>query len=131
MPNINEMLLKLEDFQNAMSLDLIMGYYHVRLTKKASCLCSVIIMWGKYQYKRLTMEVANSPDIFQQKMNDLFHGFEFICAYIHDLLILTKGYWTDHIQKLEVTLTKLKGKGLKCNIERYFFGKTKMEYLNF
>ena len=37
---------------------------------------------------------------FQQKMNDLFRGFEFICAYIDDLLIPTKGDWTDHVQKL-------------------------------
>ena len=29
MLNINEMLLKLEDFQNYMSLDLNMGYYNI------------------------------------------------------------------------------------------------------
>ena len=46
------------------------------------------------------MGVANSPKNFQQKMNDLFHIFEFIRAYIDDILILTKGYWTDHIYKL-------------------------------
>ena len=46
------------------------------------------------------MGVDNSPDILQQKMNDLFHGFEFICAYIDELLILTKGNWIDHVQKL-------------------------------
>ena len=40
-------------------------------------------------------------------MNDLFHGFEFIRAYIDDPLILTKGDWTDHIQKLELTIDKL------------------------
>ena len=45
---------------------------------------------GKYCYKRLTMGITNYPDIFQQNMNDLFHGFEFICAYIYDLLVLTK-----------------------------------------
>ena len=28
-------------------------------------------------------------------------------------------------------LNKLKEKGLKCNIENYFFGQTKMEYLDF
>ena len=47
------------------------------------------------------------------------------------MLILTKGDWTDHIQKLESTLNKLKEKGLKCNIEKYFFGQTEMEYLGF
>ena len=55
---------------------------------------------GKYWYKRLLIGVAKSPEIFQQKMNDLFHGFGFIHAYIDDLLILTKGDWTDHVQKL-------------------------------
>ena len=57
-------------------------------------------MWGKYRYKRLPMGVANSPDIFQQKVNDLFHRSEFIRAYIDNMLILTKGYWKYHIQKL-------------------------------
>ena len=34
MTKINEMLLKLEGFQYATSLDLNMGYYHIRLSKK-------------------------------------------------------------------------------------------------
>ena len=63
---------------------------------------------------------------FQQKMNDLFHGFEFIHAYIDDILVLTKRYWTYHVQNMEVTLNKLNVKGLQCNIENSFFGKTKM-----
>ena len=46
------------------------------------------------------MVIDNYPDIFQQKMDDLFHGLEFIHVYIDDLLILTKGDWTDHVQKL-------------------------------
>ena len=77
------------------------------------------------------MRVEKPPENFQQKMNDLFHGFEFICAYIDDLLILTKGYWKNHVQKLELTLNKLKEKGIKCNIEKYIFGITKMVYLGF
>ena len=38
---------------------------------------------------------------------------------------------TDHAQNLEIRLNKLKGKGLKCNIESLFFGQTEMEYLGF
>ena len=71
------------------------------------------------------MGIANPPKIPQQKINDLFYGFEFIRAYIYDLLVLTKGDCKYH----ELTLNKLKGKGLKYNIEKYFFGQTKMGYL--
>ena len=46
---------------------------------------------GKFCYKFLPMGVANYPDIFQQKINYLFHGLEFICKYINEILILRKG----------------------------------------
>ena len=92
MPKINEMLLELEGFQYATSLDLNMGYYHIRHSKNARKLGTIILLWEKYRYKRLPMGISNLPDIFQHKMNDLFHGFEFISAYIDNLFTPTKGY---------------------------------------
>ena len=77
------------------------------------------------------MGVANYPNIFQQEINDLFHALEFIRACIYDLYILTKRDWTDHVQKLELILNKLKVKGPKFNIEISFCGQTKMEFLCF
>ena len=65
----------LEGFQYNTSLDLNMGYYHIQFSKNASNLCTIIIPWVKYHYKRLPMEVSNSPDTIQQKTNDLFYGF--------------------------------------------------------
>ena len=77
------------------------------------------------------MGVANYRDILQQKMNDLFHGFEFIRAYIDELLILTKVCCTDHVYRLELILNKLKEKRLKYNTEESYFRQTKMEHLGF
>ena len=65
MPKINEMLLKLEGFNYAASLDLKMGYYHIRLSKNKSNLCTIIFPWVKYCYKHLLMGIANYSDIFQ------------------------------------------------------------------
>ena len=86
---------------------------------------------GKKYYKHLSMVIAYPPDIFQQITNDLFHEFEFIYAYIGGLLITKKREWTDYVHTLESTIIKLKGKGLKSNIEKYFFGKTEILYLGF
>ena len=86
MPKNNEMLFKLEGFKYDMSLDLNIGYYHIRISKNESNLCTIILPWVKYCYKRLPMGVADPPDISQQKINDLFHGFKFICAYIYEIL---------------------------------------------
>ena len=101
MPKINEMLLKLEGFKYAMSLDLNMGYDETRISNNTSNLCMIILPWGKYHYKFLPTGIDNYPENFQQKMNDLFHGFWFIHAHIYDPLILKEKYWIDHVQKLE------------------------------
>ena len=91
----------------------------------------VILPWVKYHYKRLQIGVSNSPEILQQKMNNVFQGFEFIPAYIDELLLLRKLYRTYHVLKSEIALNKMKESGLKCNTEKSFFGQTKMKYLSF
>ena len=50
------------------------------------------------------MGVSNSPDISQQKTNDSYHVFEFIRAYIDEILVSTEGDWTNHVNILELTL---------------------------
>ena len=64
------------------------------------------------------MGFSNFPDIFQEKMNEMFRGFEFIWSCIDDPLITTKGDWYNNLDKLELTLQKLKYNGLKYNIKK-------------
>ena len=125
MPKIREPLLNLQGFQYATPLDLNMGYYHIRLIEQASNLCTIILPEGKYQYKRLPMGVSNSLEDFQQKMNKTFHGFEYIQAYINNLLIINKVDWGNHLEKLELTLKNLKDSGIKCNIKSHSLNKVK------
>ena len=99
-PKIQDLLLKLEGFQNGTSLDLNMGYYHIELSPDSKKLCTIVLPWGKYEYNRLPMGLANSPDIFQEKMSTLMDGLEFVRAYIDNLLILSMLHWQDHLDKL-------------------------------
>ena len=45
------------------------------------------------------MQAYMAP-IFQKKMGTLMHDLEYVRAYIDDLLILTSGDLTDHLEKL-------------------------------
>jgi hypothetical protein len=116
------MLLKLERFLYATSLDFDMGYYHIRLTPESSSYCTVIFPWGKYEYLRLPMGLCNSPDIFQEKMGELFYDLEYVRAYIDDLLVLTnEGDYETHLQQLEKVFQLLRESGLKVNATKSFF----------
>ena len=130
-PRIQELLHKLKGFQHVTSLDLNMGYYHIRLTPNASAICTVILPWGKYEYLRLPMGLCNSPDIFQEKMSDLMQGLEFTRAYIDDLLILSTGSFSQHLEHLDKVLSRLNECGLKINATKSFFARTELEYLGY
>ena len=130
-PNIQDMLMKMEGFQYATSLDLNMGYYHIELTPNSSRLCTIVLPWGKYEYVRLPMGLCNSPDIFQEKMSDLMIGLEFVRVYIDDLLVVTKDTWEDHLQKVSKVFDRLSEVGLKVNIKKSFFGQGQVEYLGY
>lgn len=107
------MLLKLEGFRYATSLDLNMGYYHIRLDNFSKKLCTLILPWEKSEMQALPMGLSNSPDIFQEKMNELMHDLEFVRFYIDDILIVTSGTFEDHLNKLDQVLSRLSHAGLK------------------
>ena len=76
------------------------------------------------------MGLANSPDIFQEKMSTLMQDLEFVWAYIDDLLILTTGSWKEYLTHLEKVFDKLHA-GLKMNANKSNFAAFEMEYLGY
>ena len=64
--------------------------------------------------------LCNSPDIFQEKMSSRMEGLDFVRTYIDDLLVLTKGTWQDHLEKLDAVLKRILNAGLKVTRENRF-----------
>jgi hypothetical protein len=62
---ISDLLMKLSGSKYATAIDLSMGYYHIPLDLEAHKLCTTILPWGKYQYKRLPMGVKTSPALYR------------------------------------------------------------------
>jgi Reverse transcriptase (RNA-dependent DNA polymerase) len=108
-----------------------MGYYHIELSPHAKQPCTIVLPWGKYEYQCLPMGLCNSPDIFQEKMSCLMANLEYLQAYIDDLLIITKGTYLEHLQKLATILTELQQAGLKVNANKPWFAQEELEYLGY
>ena len=125
------MLLKLEGFMFATSLDLNMGYYHLSLMPNVSQLCTLVLPWGKYEYLRLPMGLCHSPDIFQEKMSELMIGLEFVRAYLDNWLIISKTDFNEHLELLEAVLNRLSEAGWKINASKCSFCKVELEYLGY
>ena len=77
------------------------------------------------------MGLCNSPDIFQEKMNNFFAGFDYVWEYIDDLLIITKGSFQEHLNHLDTVLEKLETAGLKINTTKLYFTAHELKYLGY
>ena len=78
-PKIQDLLLKLEGFQYATSLDLNMGYYHIELMPFSKSLCTIVMPWGKYEYQRLPMGLCNTSRGWISP-SDIFPGQSISCS---------------------------------------------------
>ena len=95
---IHDLISELEGFKYASSLDLNIEYYYIILWPLSWKLCTIVLSWGKYEYQNFPMGLCNSPDIFQEKMNKLFDGLEYVRTYIDDLLIISNKSLEDCIE---------------------------------
>jgi hypothetical protein len=130
-PKISTILQEIEGFSYATTLDLNMGYYTIRLDPDASKICTIIFPWRKYSYKRLPIDIAGSPDIFQGKMSELMESLEFVRAYLDNHLCISKLSPEDHLENLEEVLRQLCNAGLKVNAVKSTFCALEIEYLGY
>ncbi|GFH61170.1 hypothetical protein CTEN210_17646 [Chaetoceros tenuissimus] len=105
-----------------------MGYYHIKLSLDASKKCTIVTPWGKYRYTRLPMGISVAADIFQ---NNICNLLGYVRAYIDDVLVLTKGSFEDHLEKLDEVFRRLQEAGLKCKMQKSEFAKKKLYYLGY
>ena len=77
------------------------------------------------------MGLCNSPDIFQEKMSEIFVGLDTVRVNIDYLFHVTKVSWTEHLTVLEEMLTRLQKAELKVNASKSCFGAHKFDYLGY
>ena len=59
----------------------------------------------------------------------LFDRLELVQTYVDDPLVLTKGSFDDHLEKLKWVLHRLQKAGLKVKGNESFFTRTELEHL--
>jgi hypothetical protein len=122
LPKISDMWRTLSGFKYALSIDLIMGYYHIPLAFEAHRLCTTISPWGKYQKIRLPMDVKTSRKIFQRIMYELLGDITNIEVYLDDILITSNGTFEEHAAIMEQVLERLQKANFRANLRQCYFG---------
>jgi len=130
-PTLNELVHSLHGFTYVTTLDLHKGYYHFLLSRPSRELCTTVLPWGYYRYKRLPMGISVAADIFQYKVSKIFIDLPFVLVYFDDIFIYSKGEFADYIDKLQQVLARLLKANLQVNLGKCQFAIQTVDYLGY
>ncbi len=102
-PKIPNIFRGLEKFQYTMTIGLNMG----PLDEEAKILCVISLPWGLYQYQVLPQGVKPATDIFQQRMNALYHDLSNVDTFLDDSMLLGYNTFMEHLGTVIEVLTRL------------------------
>lgn len=85
---------------------------------------------GFYEYVKMPFGLSNSPATYQRVMDECLGELNMkICIiYLDDLIIFSKDF-DEHLERLDIVLTRLKECNLKLSAEKCFFIKQKVKFL--
>lgn len=130
-PTLHELVHSLHGFTFVTTIDLHKGYYHFLLSRPSQELCTTVLPWGYYRYKRLPMGISIAADVFQYEISKVFIDLHFVLVYFDDILIYTKGNFDDHITKLRQVLSRLQAAALQVNLNKCQFVIQTVDYLGY
>ena len=90
MPRIDDILAKLGKATFFTTLYLRSGYHHIALDKDSIKKTAIVTPFGKYDYLKVPFGLAQAPNYFQNLMNKILNGLNFILAYLDDIIILVR-----------------------------------------
>ncbi|KAL0361175.1 UNVERIFIED_CONTAM: Enzymatic polyprotein [Sesamum radiatum] len=105
------------------------GFYQIKMENESKKFTAFSTPQGQYIWNVLPMGLANAPQIFQRKMDNLFKDyFEFMFVYIDDILIASKNM-KDHIKHLEIFSDACHKEGLVLSEKKATIAVNKIEFL--
>jgi hypothetical protein len=128
MPNINEMLDRLEGARYFSSIDLGNAYYQVELEEDSKEKTAFSTKTGQYCFNRMPFGIAAAPGTFQELMGKVLGGTKCAAVYLDDILIFTETV-DEHYKVLEEVLDKVAQAGLRINPEKCHILKKEVKFL--
>ena len=129
-PRITDMLDALGHSAFFSTLDLASGFWQVEMSAKDREKTAFTTPFGMYEFLVMPFGLINAPATFQRVMDRVFNEvtWKFVLVYIDDIIVYSKTY-EEHQEHLKNVFALLVNAGLKINLEKCDFFKTKLAFL--
>ena len=130
MPNVDDYITALRGYSYYTILDLAHGYFQIELGKDEREKTAFVTEDGKYQFKRLPMELVDAPFYFQKLMNKVMEDIKYsICLGYFDDIPIMRTTFEDLVKNMEAVFERLIKFNLKCRPDKCRFGIRQLKFL--
>jgi hypothetical protein len=128
LPRVDDTLDDLKDANFYTHLDLVSGFWQVRVRDKDIHKTAFQTHDGLMEWVAMPFGLCNAQAIYQRMMNDILRDFlhKFVIVYLNDVFIYSLTL-EEHLEHLRLVLERLKEEGLKLRLKKCFFGLQEME----
>lgn len=128
LPTFESLTEEFADAKIFSTLDCTQGFLQVPLDKYSSKICTFSTIFGRYRFLRLPYGLASAPEVFQERMQEIFDDIKGVKVFIDDIIIASKDE-IDHIAKLKLVFERAKKFNLKFNKDKCKFGLNEVTYM--
>ncbi|XP_076036537.1 uncharacterized protein LOC143022279 [Oratosquilla oratoria] len=128
LPRIDDVIDDVGAARWVTKLDLLQGYYQVRLTERSKAISAFVTPEGLYQFTVLPFGLRNAPSTFQRLMNFLTTGLEGVRCYLDDIVVFGDT-WEEHLDRLRALFAVLAANSLTVNLAKSEFGHAQITFL--
>lgn len=130
LPRMDEIFDVLNGSTRFSTIDMKAGYYRVEVEEKQGTHCFYCWTNRYFYYVRMPFGLSNFPAIYQRLMKECLGDYNLkICViYLDDLIIFGKTF-EEHIERLQLVLTRLNECYLKLAADKCFFLQKRVKFL--
>ena len=128
MPKVEDIFSKLNGATYFTMLDLRAGYHHIPLDKPSILKTAFNSPFGKYKCIKFPFGLAQEPAYFQELRTGILKDFNFMIAYLDDIIIFTKTL-QEHLSHIWKVFEKLQSAKLSMKMSKCNFFSREIHYL--
>ena len=123
LPRVEEVFDILNGAKLFSTIDMKSGYHQVSVEDEHKCRTAFTVgPLGFYEYNKMPFGLSNSPATYQRLMEECLGPLNMkICViYLDDLIIFSDSF-EQHLERLDIVLTRLRECNLKLSADKCFF----------
>ena len=101
LPRINDLLDQLGKSKYYTTLDLVSGYWQIRVHANSQEKTAFATHQGLYEFRVMPFGVMNAPAVFQRLMQRVLSGLQFISVYLDDVIVYSETL-AEHVSHLRI-----------------------------